>query len=168
MLILKKEMNDFTVREAEVLPMKHIAGKLPRKGEMVIMKDFPESTDWYIAETAKVLNDRFVVNGYITEGAPLANYKAKSWRARKANLEGLTFHRTWCVNQGRGKATIIPPAHLKRQQDYLWKWRIPIAELDQILLVRDVILTTEGKLSPGSLSIAAGLQFPHHLGAGGE
>ncbi len=61
------------------------------------------------------------------------------------------------------------PAHLKGQQDYLWKWRIPIiAELDQILLVRDVILTAEGKLSPGSLSVAAGLQFPHHLGAGGE
>jgi hypothetical protein len=50
------------------------------------------------------------------------------------------------VNQGRGKATIIPPVHLKGQQDYLWKWRIPITELDQILLVRDVILTTEGKL----------------------
>jgi hypothetical protein len=168
MLILKKEMNNFTVREVEVLPMKHIAGKLPRKGEMVIMKDFPESTDWYLAEIAKVLNDRFVVNGYITEGAPLANYKAKSWRARKANLEKLTFHRTWCVNQGRGKATIIPPAHLKGQQDYLWKWRIPIVELDQILLVRDVILTADGKLSPGSLSIAAGLQIPHHVGAGGD
>ncbi len=109
-----------------------------------------------------------MVHGYITEGASLANYKAKSWRARKANLERLTFHRTWCVNQGRGKATIIPPAHLKGQQDYLRKWRIPIAELDQILLVRDVILTAEEKLSPGSLSIAAGLQFPHHLGAGGE
>ncbi len=111
-----------------------------------------------------MLNDRFVVNGYITEGAPLANYKAKSWRARKVNLERLTFHRTWCVNQGRGKATIIP-AHLKGQQDYLWKWRIPIVELDQILLVRDVILTADGKLSPGSLSIAAGLQFSRRLTA---
>ena len=157
MLILKKEMNDFTVREVEVLPMKHIVGMLPRKGEMVIMKDFPESTDWYIAEIAKVLNDRFVVNGYITEGAVLANYKAKSWRARKVSLEGLTFHRTWCVYQGRGKATIIPPVHLKGQQ-----------ELDQILLVRDVILTADGKLSPGSLSLAAALQIPHHIGAGGD
>ncbi len=55
------------------------------------MKDFPESTDWYIAEIAKVLNDRFVVNGY----------KAKSWRARKANLEALTFHRTWCESRQR-------------------------------------------------------------------
>ena len=54
---MKKEMNDLTVREIEVLPTKHIAGKLPRKGEMVIMKDFPESTDWYIAEIAKMLND---------------------------------------------------------------------------------------------------------------
>jgi hypothetical protein len=51
---------------------------------------------------------------------------------------------------------------------YLWKWRIPIVELDQILLVRDVILTADGKLSPGSLSIAAGLPFPHHVGAGGD
>ncbi len=41
-------------------------------------------------------------------------------------------------------------------------------ELDQILLVRDVILTVDGKLSPGSLSIAAGLQIPHHVGAGGD
>ncbi len=135
---------------------------------MVIIKDFPELRDWYTAEIAKVLNDRFVMNGHTTEGAPLANYKAKSWRARKVNLEGLTFHRTWYVNQGRGKATFIPPAHIKGQQDYLWKWRIPIVELDQILLVRDVILTTDGKLSPGSLSIAAGLQFPHHVGASGD
>ena len=66
------------------------------------------------------------------------------------------------------QTTIIPPAHLKGQQDYLWKWRIPIVELDQILLVRDVILTADGKLSPGSLSIAAGLQIPHHVGAGGD
>ena len=47
---------------------------------MVIMKDFPESTDWYIAEIAKVLNDRFVVNGYITEGASLAiQYGDECW-----------------------------------------------------------------------------------------
>ncbi len=101
MPILKKEMNDFSVREVEALTMKHIAGRLPKKGEMVIMKDFPVSTDWYIVEIAKVLNDRFVVNDYITEGAPLANYKAKSWRARKANLEELTFHRTWCQSRKR-------------------------------------------------------------------
>jgi hypothetical protein len=41
-------------------------------------------------------------------------------------------------------------------------------ELDQIILVRYAILTTEEKLSPGSLSIAAGLQIPHHVGAGGD
>jgi hypothetical protein len=57
---------------------------------------------------------------------------------------------------------------LEWQQDYLWKWRIPIAELDQILLVRDVILTAEGKSSPSSFNLAAGLQSPHHQGAGGD
>ncbi len=73
MLILKKERRDFSVAEIEVPSLKHVAGRLPVKGEMVIMKDFPESNDCYIAEIAQVLNDRFVVNEYITEVAPLVN-----------------------------------------------------------------------------------------------
>jgi hypothetical protein len=89
---------------------------------------------------------RFVVYSYITEGAPLTNYnKDKSWKAQKANLEMSTFHRSWCISQGKGKATIIPAKHLKLQQDYLWKWRILIGELDQVLLVRDVMLTGEAR-----------------------
>jgi hypothetical protein len=125
MLILKKEMKDFSVKENEVLSLKHVEGRLPVKGGMEIIKDFPESNDWHIAEIAQVLNDRFVVNGYITEGIPLANYKSKSWKARKANLETLMFHRTWCVNQEKGKATIIPLAHLKGQQDYFGHGEFP-------------------------------------------
>jgi hypothetical protein len=77
-------MRDFSVAETEAPSLKHVAGRLPVKGEMVIviMKDFPDSNDWYIAEIAQVLNDRFVVNGYIIEGAPLVNYKRKSWKRR--------------------------------------------------------------------------------------
>ncbi len=145
MLILKKDMKDYSIKEVEASPLKHVADGLPTKGEMVIIKEFPESNDWHVAEIAKVLRDRFNVNGYITEGVPLNNCKDKSWRTRKANLERMTFHRTWCLDQGRGKGTIIPPKHLKGQDDYLWKWRIPIGELDQIFLVRDVILTAEDK-----------------------
>jgi hypothetical protein len=80
LILLKKEKRDFSVAETELLSLKHVAGRLPVKGEMVIMKDFPESNDWYIVEIAQVLSDRFMVNGYITEGAPLANYEVKSWK----------------------------------------------------------------------------------------
>ncbi len=56
-------------------------------------------------------------------------------------------------------ASVMKPVQQEREN---------IAELDQILLVRDVILTTDGKLSAGSLSIAVSLKIPHHLGAGGD
>jgi hypothetical protein len=38
------------------------------------------------------------------------------------------------------EGTIIPPAHLKGKEKYLWNWRIPISETNQLLLIRNVIL----------------------------
>jgi hypothetical protein len=72
MLILLKVMNDFSVREVEVQPMMRITGRLTSKGGIAIMKDFPESTDWYIAEIAKVLNDQFVVNWLHHRGSTIS------------------------------------------------------------------------------------------------
>ena len=51
----------------------------------------------------------------------------------------------------------------------MWKWRLPIDELDQLLLVRNVGLDANGMmLWKDSRMLAAALKFPHHVGAGGE
>jgi hypothetical protein len=39
-------------------PTRHQKGLALRVGEMVIMLDYPESKDWYVAEISQVLHDR--------------------------------------------------------------------------------------------------------------
>ncbi len=57
-------------------------------GEMVIMMDYTDAKDWYVAEVVQVLSDRFTVNGFTTTGAPLTGYKAASRNGQV--LRGIT------------------------------------------------------------------------------
>ena len=112
----------------------------------------------------QVLHDRFTVNGYITKAIPLQGYKQATRKERIKALKGVAFLRTWC----KGEATNVPPTHLKGMEGYLWKWRLPVGEANQLLLVRNVILDKEGCLCKASRTLAAALKYPHHVGAGGE
>jgi hypothetical protein len=89
-------------------------------------------------------------------------------RTRVDALKRIAFLRTWCKDKGKGVATSVPPKHLKGLEKYLWKWRLPIDEPDQLLLVRNVGLDANGCLCKASRKLAAALKFPHHVGAGGE
>ncbi len=96
MIILKKEWIDPSLiplnsRLESTSHQKEIA---LRVGEMVIMLDYPESKDWYVAEISQVLNDRFTVNGFITLGAPLNEYRQASKKMRMDALKGIAFLRT--------------------------------------------------------------------------
>jgi hypothetical protein len=124
--------------ENRLIPRKHQEGMELQVGEMVVMMDYPDAKDWYVAEVAQVLGDRFTVNGFTTTGAPLETYRTASRKDRVRALQGISFHRTWCKDKGKGEGTIIPPAHLKGREKYLWNWRIPIGEKDQLLLIRNV------------------------------
>ena len=115
-----------------------------------------------------MLHDRFTVNGFITRETTLDGYGKASKKLRLEAIKRVTFHRTWCKDKGKGAATTIPPKHLKGLEKYLWKWRLPIAELDQLLLVRNIGLDANGCLCKDSRMLAATLRFPHHVGAGGE
>ncbi len=56
MIILKKEWLSPSLAPSEnrLIPRKH--------QEMVIMMDYPDAKDWYVAEVAQILGDRFTVN----------------------------------------------------------------------------------------------------------
>ncbi len=62
-----------------------------RVGEMVIMVDYIDAKDWYVAEIAQVLGDCFTVNGFTTTGVPLAGYKSASRKGRARALNGMSF-----------------------------------------------------------------------------
>jgi hypothetical protein len=170
MIILKKEWlsPSFAPSENRLTPRKHQEGMELHIGEMVIiMMDYTDAKDWYVAEVAQVLGDRFTVNGFTTTGAPLVGYKTASRKDRVRALHGINLHRTWCKDKGKGEGTIIPPAYLKGREKYLWNWRIPIGEVNQLLLIRNVILEKDGCLCKITKELAAALKHPHHVGAGG-
>jgi hypothetical protein len=108
------------------------------------------------------------VNGFITLGIPLAGYAWATRGERVRALKGIAFLRTWCKDKGKGIATTIPPAYLKGKEKYLWKWRLPVGETDQLLLVRNVCLDQDGGLCKATKELAAALKFAHHVEAGGE
>jgi hypothetical protein len=172
MIILKKEWHAPTHDPAEsrLAPARHQEGMKPRIGEMVILKDYPDTKDWYVAEICQVLSDRFTVNGFITTGIPLAGYARPARGERVRALKGIAFLRTWYKDKGKGKgiATTIPPAHLKGKEKYLWKWRLPVGETHQLLFIRNVGLDQDGCLCKAIRKLAAALKFAHHVGAGGE
>jgi hypothetical protein len=169
MIILKKEWLSPSLAPAETMltTKKHQEGMELHVGEMVTMMDYTDAKNSYVAEVTQVLGDRFTVNGFTTTGAPLAGYKAASRKDRVRALKGVTFHRTWCKDKGKGEGTIIPPAHLEGREKYLWNWRIPIGGANQLLLVRNVVLDEDGCLCGITRSLAAALKYPHHVGAGG-
>jgi hypothetical protein len=95
-------------------------------------------------------------------------YRKATKNKKTKALHGISFLRTWCKDKGKGAATTVPPKHLKGLEKYLWKWRLPTEEFDQLLLVRNVGLGADGCLCKASRDLAAALKFPQHVGAGGE
>ena len=67
MIILKNEWTAPSLLpvNSRLEPARHQQGLELRVSEMVIMLDYPESKDWYVAEVSHVLHDRFTVNGLI-------------------------------------------------------------------------------------------------------
>jgi hypothetical protein len=96
MIILKRECHAPSQDPAELklAPTRDQVGMKPRIGEMVILNDYPDAKDWYVAEISQVLSDRLTVNGFITTGIPLAGYARAIRGERSRALKGITFMRT--------------------------------------------------------------------------
>jgi hypothetical protein len=105
-----------------------------------------------------------VVHYYITEYPPQENYSKAKHQDRKNKIAMATFSKTWCLNKGRGPITIIPPEGIGRTRD-IWSGKIKICDLQESLLVRNVEVDHNGKLSELTCEIASKLKFPHHYGA---
>ena len=163
--LLDKTFDPTKLATASVTKM-HTKSLKPAEGEYVIMKD-GLSNDWYCAQIYRVLGDRIEVHWFTTNTAPLKNYSTASENDRMTNLKGSSFLRTWCLDYGRGQATTKPPKPTRRLKD-VYSGRIPISELHQHLLIRNVGISAQGKLDPTTLQLAVKLKIPHHLGAGGE
>ena len=102
------------------------------------------------------------VSYFTTETLALANYASTTLKERVRSLQDATFRKTWYLIDGR--ATTIAPAKSKKRSS-LWTGKIPTDFLDEQLLVRNVGLSSQGKLDDTTLNLAARLKISHHVGA---
>ena len=149
-------------------PCKHKKGTIPREGEFIITNCVPGANTWHVAQVTEVLLDKIKVNYYSTQGQSLEGHANTSQDSRINRLADISFLRTWCLENGRGKATTKPPKRAVRRTKDLWKGQLPNIELDRTILVRNVGMTGAGVLDITPAALASKLNMPHHQGAGGE
>ncbi len=61
-----------------------------------------------------------------------------------------------------------PPATKYARMNHFWWGKIPLEVIAEHILIRDVGLNASEKLDKITLNLAAKLEIPHHVGAGGE
>ena len=150
--------------KSEQLSKTHQRGMGPVESEYTIMKDEVNAPDWYCAQVLQVLPDRVKVAWLTTKVGPLDNYANASKKARKSCLKHAVFARTWVLHTG------MPTSDLAQggaKNSVLWTGKLPLEEWDDLVLIRNIGLNSEGILNASSLKLAACLKLPHHEGAGG-
>ena len=145
-------------------PHNHISiKKTPiEEGEIILLKDGSKANTWYCAQVLEKFPDHVKVSYFTTETLALANYAGTTLKERVRSLQDATFRKTWSLIDGR--ATTIAPADSKKRSS-LWTGKIPTDFLDEQLLVRNVGLSSQGKLDDTTVILAAKLKLPHHVGA---
>ena len=139
-----------------------------REGEFILTKDDMNAPDWYLAEVCEVLPDRIKVNYYTTVTPPLDEHSTQTVAAKAARLAETSFLRTWCLRVDNRKPTTVAPTRPHSLNNDVYSGLIPITEVHQHVLVRDVQLNAHGVLNTNSIRVAVQVNLPHHQGAGGD
>ena len=74
-------------------------------------------------------------------------------------LLNAVFLRTWCRKYSKDTTAIAPRTSRLLKNSYSGK--VPLAELGQYLLIRNVALTPDGHLDEATLKLASELKLPH-------
>jgi hypothetical protein len=143
-------------------------GGVPEEGEFIITRDEIGAKTWHVAQVTDVLTDRTKVNYHTTLTQQVDNYSRTSPPKTQGRLDVGMWKRTWCLDNGMGKATTTPPTNPHRRTKDLWTGKLPLSELDRLMLARDVGVNSEGHLDTAAAALASKLKIPHHVGADGE
>ena len=135
-----------------------------KEGEIVLLKDGNVATDWYCAQVVKVLPTHVLVHYYTTITPVLSNYSTASLSERDDQISQAVFLKTWSVLGNGGYATTEPPKGIRKTRD-IWSGKIKMCDLQDHLLVRNVELDDQGRLSIATVLLASKLKYPHHQGA---
>jgi len=134
-----------------------------REGEIIICKGDTEAEGWYVAEISKVLDLSIQVRYFHTPSPPLEEYPTQSKQEIEKRLSQAHFRRTWYIHGGvnHGKAIMTPPFpdHLETR---VWEGPIDKNNWSTTVLIRNVGVTSAGRLETESLKLAVQLSIPHN------
>ncbi len=131
-----------------------------------LLKDGNEATDWYCAQVVNVLPTHVLVHYYTTATPALGNYPTASLSERDGQISQAIFLKTWSILGSGGYATTEPPKGIRNTRD-IWSGKIKMCDLQDHLLVRNVELDDQGRLSIATVLLASKLKYPHHQSSGG-
>ena len=150
--------------EAPTPPTKLHNKDIPyREGEIAIWFDGSEAQEWYVIEITKVLDLHIQVTYFHTPSPPLEDYSNQTLEKITARLEQAHFRRTWYMHGGihHGQALMTPP-YPNNPALRLWEGPLDIKDLNKMMLIRNVGISTAGRLDKTSLALAAKLSIPHN------
>ena len=104
------------VARASSRPHKHKKGTIPRKGEFTMTNFEPGAITWHVVQVTDFLPDKIKASCYSTQGQSLEECGNTSQDSRMSRLADISFLRTGCLENGRGKAaTTKPPKQAVRR-----------------------------------------------------
>jgi hypothetical protein len=153
---------DPVITETVATPSLHVKGGIPKEGELVVIKD-SSTKGWFLSEVLRVLPNLVEVRCFTTPTLALENYEHCSVQKRSERLSEICFSRTWHIRFGKHvrRATYKPPYYPNNEGLQVWKGVLKTSDLDDVLLLRNVRIDTEGKLDEASFRLATQLPISH-------
>jgi transposase InsO family protein len=134
-----------------------------REGEIIICKGDTDAEGWYVAEISKVLDLKIQLRYFHTPSPPLEDYGNQSEDKIEARLSQAHFRRTWYIHGGinHGKAAMTPPFP-NNLETRVWEGPVDKKDWGTTVLLRNVGITSAGRLESPTLKLAIKLALPHN------
>ena len=143
-------------------PRLYTKGETLHEEKLIICRTEITDTEWCLAEVSKIYTDEIELTYYTTPAPQAKDYANATKEQRQDNLKNTRFRKTWYLSSGKniGKATINAPFP-KNPELRLWTGRIPVSELDDLILATNISLNPQGYMDNASVDIVSQLPLGH-------
>jgi transposase InsO family protein len=143
-------------------PQLHTKGETLHEDKLIICRTDKTDTEWCLAEVSKIYTDEIELTYYTTPAPQAHNYANATKEQRQDNLKNTRFRKTWYLSSGKniGKATVKAPFP-KNPELRLWTGKIPVPEVNDLVLATNIILNPQGYMDNASIDVVSQLPLGH-------
>jgi hypothetical protein len=170
MLVPEQTISDIDVttldptksQQETIKPQLYAKGETLHEDKLIICRTDKTDTEWCLAEVSKIYTDEIELTYYTTPAPQAHNYANATKEQRQDNLKNTRFRKTWYLSSGKniGKATVKAPFP-KNPELRLWTGKIPVSELNDLILATNIILNPQGYMDNASIDVVSQLPLGH-------